>query len=50
MKFMATYMPNNEPIGLNDCARFNRRVAVSSVPIERMLGLELVSRNERPHV
>ena len=36
MKFIATSMPNSEPIGLNDCARFRRRVAVSSVPIDRM--------------
>ena len=36
IKFIATYIPSSEPIGLNDCARLSRRVAVSSVPIDRM--------------
>ena len=50
MKFIATNMPNNEPIGLNDCARLSRRVAVSSLPIDRMYGFDDVSRNDNPHV
>ena len=37
-------------IGLKDCARFRRRVDVASSPIERIYGLQLVSRNESPHV
>ena len=36
IKFMATYIPSKEPIGLNDCARLRRRVAVASVPMDKM--------------
>jgi hypothetical protein len=36
MKFMATYMPHSEPMGLKHCAMFRRRVAVSSEPMVRM--------------
>ena len=43
-------MPNNDPIGLKDWARLSRRVAVSSVPIDRIYGLALVSRKESPQV
>ena len=50
MKFMATYMPQSEPIGLKHCARFSLRVAVCSEPIDRTYGLHDVSRNDSPHV
>ena len=50
MKFIATYIPRSEPIGLKLCAKFSLRVAVCSVPIERIYGLQLVSRNDKPHV
>ena len=50
MKFMATYIPHSEPMGLKHCAMFRRRVAVSSEPIVRIYGLQDVSRNDRPQV
>ena len=50
MKFIATYMPHSEPMGLNDCAKFSRRVAVAGSPIARMYGFALVSRKLRPQV
>src|SRR5690554_3407939 len=50
IKFMATYIPAREPIGLNDCARLSLRVEDSSGPIVRIYGLALVSRNDNPQV
>ena len=50
MKFIATYMPSSDPIGLNDCARFRRRVADPCGPIVRIYGLQDVSRNDSPQV
>ena len=50
MKFIATNMPASEPMGLNDCARFRRRVAVSRSPMSKMHGLAVVSRNDKPQV
>ena len=37
-------------MGLNDCAKFSRRVAVAGSPIARMYGFALVSRKLRPQV
>ena len=48
--FDATNMPSSEPMGLNDCDRLRRRVAVSLLPNESMNGLEVVSRNANPKV
>ncbi len=50
IKVIAVNIPSKEPIGLNACARFRRRVAVLSSPMVRMYGLELVSRKESPQV
>ena len=50
MKFIATNIPQSEPIGLKAWAKFSLRVAVSSVPIDIMYGLQLVSRKDRPQV
>ena len=50
MKFIATYIPSKDPIGLNDWAKFKRRVADSSGPIDNIYGLALVSKNDNPHV
>ena len=50
MKFIATNMPHREPMGLNDCAKFSRRVAVAGSPIARMYGFALVSRKLSPQV
>ncbi len=43
-------MPNNEPIGLNDWAKFSLRVEVASSPIEMMYGLAVVSKKANPKV
>jgi hypothetical protein len=40
--------PAIEPIGLNDCARLSRRVAVSGGPITITYGFALVSSTESP--
>ena len=50
MKFMATNIPRIEPQGLKHCAMLRRRVAVASEPMESIYGLQLVSRNDKPHV
>ena len=50
MKFIATYMPISEPIGLKHWAKFSLLVDVSSDPMLRMYGLQLVSRKDRPQV
>ena len=50
MKFIATHMPQSEPMGLKLCARLSLRVAFSFSPIDRMNGLALVSRKLSPQV
>ena len=48
MSCCAVNIPRSDPIGLKDWERFRRRVEVSSGPIDRMYGLALVSRKDRP--
>ncbi len=50
MKSRATMIPMRDPMGLKDCAKFKRCVAVDSAPIERMYGLALVSKKLSPQV
>ncbi len=45
---MPSSTPMLAPTGLNDWARFSRRVAVSSGPIAMAKGLAEVSRMDRP--
>ena len=49
-KLEATNIPSNDPIGLNACERFKRRVAVSLEPNDKINGLAVVSKNAKPNV